>query len=211
MATKFAQRLFTAQMKREDDLLNQVENDIEIAKEDGIIDTEEYLITASDNGDIMLFDKVNNEITDISEIGDEYIMTDHFDDSTNEEGSDELITSDVSDEDEIANYNLLTTLNKFYSSSNKGLVVLRVGDYDVGINTEKKTARILDEEYSEEFKVNLNLPMKTLLSYLQNQIDSITSSKNFSKYKYNSVKRVDPRNFSRLSPNVRKYLLNNLK
>lgn len=199
MATKFAQRIFTAQENHEDELLNQVENDIEIAKEDGVLDTDEYTMT-SDGDKVTVFDKINNEITDIEVTDDEYVMSDYSEDG------DESSDQDSSYED------LGDIRTETFTSPMSDLIILRIGDYDIEIDTHKKTAKILDEEYDEEFKVNLNAPIKSLLKDLQDQIDIITSSRSFTRTRHKMYNRkrattIDPRNFSRMSENVRRHFL----
>lgn len=233
MITKFAQRLFSAQDEQEDVVLNQIENDINIAKEDGIVNTEEYLITADKGGNLSVFDKVNEEITLIKEEGDEFVLSDmsevqdevplnsevSFDDGSGVVKVGTLLKVDgedatvlVDDTELVVDYAILSPGDKLFSASvSKDIVVLRVGEYDVKINSKKKTAKLLDEDFDEEFKVDINQPMIALIKDLKGQIDRITKSKNFSKLspkvqKYLANARKI-KNFSRMSGSVRKYFL----
>lgn len=233
MITKFAQRLFSAQDEQEDVVLNQIENDINIAKEDGIVNTEEYLITADKDGNISVFDKVNEEITLIKEEGDEFVLSGisevqdniplnsevSFDDGSGVvkvgtllkvDGEDATVLVDGTEL--VVDYAILNPGDKLFSASaSKDIVVLRVGEYDVEINNRRKTAKLLDEDFDEEFKVNINQPMVSLIKDLKGQIDRITKSKNFSKMspkvqKYLANARKT-KNFSRMSDSVRKHFL----
>jgi hypothetical protein len=64
--TKFMTRIFSAINNEETEVLEQLDKDIDIAKEDGSCDTDQYTITASDDK-VILHDKVNNEDTEIIE------------------------------------------------------------------------------------------------------------------------------------------------
>lgn len=68
--TKLMSRIFSAQDSGETEVLRQFETDIEIAKEDGILDTEEYSIVSDEDG-IDIYDKVNDEFTKVEESEEE--------------------------------------------------------------------------------------------------------------------------------------------
>lgn len=72
MATRLMNRLFSAEMNHEDEILNQVQNDAEIALEDGTNDTNEIRYDRLDGGLIEATDKGNGEVTLMS-IGDNCI------------------------------------------------------------------------------------------------------------------------------------------
>ena len=61
--TKFMQVMFSAVEREDEELANQVAGDIEAAKKDGSVETEEIDYRHMGNGDVMIHDKVNNELT----------------------------------------------------------------------------------------------------------------------------------------------------
>jgi hypothetical protein len=73
MKTKLMERIFSAQKNRESKILNQFYTDLEIAKEDGELDTQEYSICFDEDG-IHVLDNVNDEITHIKENEGEFKM-----------------------------------------------------------------------------------------------------------------------------------------
>lgn len=77
---KFMTRVFSAIENEESEVLNQIESDLSMAKEDGSLDTEEYSIDYSD-GVYTLIDKPNAETTVIKEIPEDqsYYMMDIMD------------------------------------------------------------------------------------------------------------------------------------
>lgn len=56
-------RVFAAVENQEDAVLNQIENDVDIALEDGFCDTAQYSIEKLDDRTVKITDKVNNEVT----------------------------------------------------------------------------------------------------------------------------------------------------
>lgn len=60
---KLMTRIFSAMDNKESMILDQLETDIDIAKKDGKLDTEEYNITPMEDGSVVIHDKVNNELT----------------------------------------------------------------------------------------------------------------------------------------------------
>lgn len=74
--TKFMQRIFSAVENKESEVLDQIQKDIEIALEDGSINTEEYDISVSDDK-VLLLDKVNNETTEILGNAPEYYLKEY--------------------------------------------------------------------------------------------------------------------------------------
>lgn len=56
-------RIFSAQDKQEDEILDQIQNDVEIAMEDGELDTEEYSISKFSDDSVVITDKGNGEQT----------------------------------------------------------------------------------------------------------------------------------------------------
>ena len=61
--TKFMQVMFSANEREDEELAKQVAEDIEAAKENGNVETEEIDYRHMGNGDVMVHDKVNNELT----------------------------------------------------------------------------------------------------------------------------------------------------
>ena len=61
--TKFMQVMFSATESEDQELAKQVAEDIEAAKENGNVETEEIDYRHVGNGDVMVHDKVNNELT----------------------------------------------------------------------------------------------------------------------------------------------------
>lgn len=64
---KLMDRIFSAMNNGEDLILDQLSNDIQLANEDGGLDTREYSITPNGDGSSTIHDKVNNEDTTASE------------------------------------------------------------------------------------------------------------------------------------------------
>ena len=61
--TKFMQVMFSATEKEDQELANQVAEDIEAAKENGNVETDELDFRHIGDGNVMVHDKVNNELT----------------------------------------------------------------------------------------------------------------------------------------------------
>lgn len=74
MKTKLMQRVFSAIENEEDKVLYQLNQDIEIAKEDGKLDAEQYSIIVDESG-IDIYDKVNNEITHVEDTDNTYKLS----------------------------------------------------------------------------------------------------------------------------------------
>ena len=68
--TRFMERMFSATENKEEEVLNQVANDIQEAKANGEVDTDELKYETLENGQVLITDKANNEIT-IAEQGEE--------------------------------------------------------------------------------------------------------------------------------------------
>ena len=68
--TKFMQVMFSAVENGDEQLAAQVRDDIEAAKENGVVDTEEITYTNLGEGKVMIMDKVNKEAT-VAEISPE--------------------------------------------------------------------------------------------------------------------------------------------
>lgn len=67
---KLMTRIYSAMNNGEGPILDQLENDIQIAKEDGKLDTEEYNISPMEDGSVVIHDKVNNEDTKAVDTGE---------------------------------------------------------------------------------------------------------------------------------------------
>jgi hypothetical protein len=65
MNTKFMDRVFSAMENQESEVLNQIENDVDIALEDGGLYDEEYDIQKVGDKLSIIKDKVNNEDTEV--------------------------------------------------------------------------------------------------------------------------------------------------
>lgn len=63
MNTKLMTRIFAALDAGEDPILNQLETDLDVALEDGAVDTEEYSMERLSDDTISILDKVNDEVT----------------------------------------------------------------------------------------------------------------------------------------------------
>lgn len=70
--TKFMQVMFSANEREDDELAGQVAEDIEAAKENGEVDTEEVNYKHLGDGNVMIHDKVNNEVTLATKAQDEH-------------------------------------------------------------------------------------------------------------------------------------------
>lgn len=68
--TRFMERLFSATEERDEELTSQVAQDIEDAKANGEVDTEEINYKANEDGSVSITDKENGEVT-IAEPGEE--------------------------------------------------------------------------------------------------------------------------------------------
>lgn len=70
--TKFMQVMFSANERDDEELAGQVAEDIESAKENGEVDTEEVNYKHLGDGNVMIHDKVNNEVTLAKKANDEH-------------------------------------------------------------------------------------------------------------------------------------------
>lgn len=70
--TKFMQVMFSAVEDKDEELANQVAGDIEAAKENGEVDTDEVNYKHIGDGNVMVHDKVNNEVTIAQQSGDDH-------------------------------------------------------------------------------------------------------------------------------------------
>lgn len=65
---KFMQRIYSAMEAGEDQVIDQISSDIDLAKKSGNLDSEEYQITANKDDDPVIHDKVHDEYTKIKAI-----------------------------------------------------------------------------------------------------------------------------------------------
>ena len=70
--TKFMQVMFSADEREDEELAGQVAEDIESAKENGEVDTDEINYKHLGDGNVMIHDKVNNEVTLAKKAQDEH-------------------------------------------------------------------------------------------------------------------------------------------
>lgn len=70
--TKFMQAMFSANEREDEELAGQVAEDIESAKENGEVDTDEVNYKHLGDGNVMIHDKVNDEITLAKKAQDEH-------------------------------------------------------------------------------------------------------------------------------------------
>lgn len=70
--TKFMQAMFSANEREDEELAGQVAEDIESAKENGEVDTEEVNYKHLGDGNVMIHDKVNDEVTLAKKAQDEH-------------------------------------------------------------------------------------------------------------------------------------------
>ena len=70
--TKFMQVMFSANEREDEELAGQVAEDIESAKENGEVDTDEINYKHLGDGNVMIHDKVNNEVTLAKKAQDEH-------------------------------------------------------------------------------------------------------------------------------------------
>ena len=68
--TRFMERLFSATEERDEELTSQVAQDIEDAKANGEVDTEEINYKANGDGTVSITDKENGEVT-VAEQGED--------------------------------------------------------------------------------------------------------------------------------------------
>jgi hypothetical protein len=69
------QRVFSAIEAEESEILNQIENDVDIALEDNKIQDEEYDMDKLSDSTVIVRDKVNDEITEINQTDNENVMS----------------------------------------------------------------------------------------------------------------------------------------
>ena len=84
MATRFMTRIFSAQDKQEDEILDQIQNDVEIAMEDGNLDTEEYSISKFSDDSVIITDNGNGEQTKAT-VSDSEIKLEEMPDDTEDD------------------------------------------------------------------------------------------------------------------------------
>lgn len=217
MSTKLMQRIFCAYKNQEDLVLNQIQNDIEIAKEDGRLETEQYSIIADDEG-IDIYDKVNDEITHIDEKDDVYQMSvpTHvpelplgtsvmwMDDSgIMQEGTLEAINGDIATVSingapNSIKYDLLKPVDessKEFADIFKDKFIFRLGDYDLEYDIKKRMVRVLDDNVKAEWQVN---PSKSFDDFLKSTAEKLKTLKDDKEKKFSN-------NLKNFSETTRKY------
>jgi hypothetical protein len=162
-------RIFSAIANNEDQVLDQLNKDIDIAKEDGICEADQYTITASDDK-IILHDKINDEDTEIINLenGD---TTFSAVDTNGDPKPDEVLPlvtekngkdfSEMTDEELDETIELMSVkasrVKKFSLESlrtfakggwKNGKLFITIGDSDVAIDLKNKVAIVLDENLS---------------------------------------------------------------
>jgi len=70
--TKFMERIFSAIENDEKELTNQINHDLDMAMEDGNVDTEEYSMKKMSDNEVEIHDKVNDEDT-IAKVGEDNV------------------------------------------------------------------------------------------------------------------------------------------
>jgi hypothetical protein len=162
-------RIFSAIANNEDQVLDQLNKDIDIAKEDGICDADQYTITANDDK-IILHDKINDEDTEIINLenGDTTFSAVDTNGDPKPEGVLPLVTeksgkdfSEMTDEEldetielmsvKVSNVKhfSLESLRTFAKGGWKnGKLFITIGDSDVAIDLKNKVAIVLDENLS---------------------------------------------------------------
>lgn len=217
MSTKLMQRIFSAYKNQEDAVLNQVQNDIEIAKEDGRLETEQYSIIADDEG-IDIYDKINNEVTHIDEKDDVYHMSvpTHvpelplgtpviwMDDSgIMQEGTLEAINGDIATVSingapNAVKYDLLKPVDessKDFADVFKDKFIFRLGDYDLEYDIKKKVVKVLDDNVKAEWQVN---PSKSFDDFLKSTAEKLKTLKDEHSKNY-------PDNLKKFSATAQKF------
>lgn len=184
--TKFMTRIFSAIENDETAVLEQLDKDLDIAKEDGSCEGDQYVITASDDK-VILHDKVNNEDTEIIE--DEngevtFSKVDLDEDAPDNElnSAEEKDFNEMSDEefDKTIEFSSVKSsrIKKFSLESLKsfakggwrdGKLYIKMGDNDVALDLKNKVAIIIDE--------NLSCPIDPKKSF----IDNLTTVEKFMK------------------------------
>lgn len=92
MKTRFMQRVFSAQENGEAEVLDQIQNDIDIAREDGSCDADEYSIEKLDDDSVRITDKENGEVTEATVTDDDIAMA--------PVESDPIVTEEIEDAEE---------------------------------------------------------------------------------------------------------------
>lgn len=94
-STKFMQRIMSAQIEGEDDILNMIKDDLGVVMEDGKLETEQLSYNQLENGSIQVLDTVNNQATLIEPTDDSLVMSVPMDDIAEELDGDPMNPNDV--------------------------------------------------------------------------------------------------------------------
>lgn len=187
---KLMQRIFTAQDRKEDKLLNQVQDDLELAQMEGQLDTDEFSMKKDNNGNIIVHDKVNNEDTkftindneftmeDLSnkliELGTQVTWTDS--DGTLHEGilvsiNDNYATVNENGVNILVEYNLLTQTGVNTYSASNDIMIANINGYDCIFNLKLGSIEIPEEKFKMKFK--LDLPFNKVINMLVDKLDKL--------------------------------------
>lgn len=139
---KFMTRIFSAMENQEDAVLNQIQNDLEIAKEDGSLESDQYNITYKGDDTYEVEDKVNNETTIVKDDDNDMIMVD----------SEDLVTEPNPEVelggifcDKFKNFSV-SSIRQFSND-----LIGRIGKYDVKLDLENNKFEVLDEDIEIPF------------------------------------------------------------
>jgi len=214
--TKIMNRVFSAVENKEDTILNQLENDIELAQEDGLMDSQQYSIKKLSDNKFELTDKVNNEVTNIESDDNKLALSepvseteiqdiplnsqvawidesDNIHQGTLKELNGNLVTIKPMSEDEpevTLNKDQVRLLDsKTYAAKFKDhKMVIRLGEYDIEFDINTDIARVLDEKIDCSWKFNKNDKMSMIIKQAQKEIEGCNKpeSKKFSVKEFSS-------------------------
>lgn len=180
--SKFYDRLTEAKANNEADLLQQFNTDLAIADEDGSVDTEEYIINKNDDGTFTIIDKMNDNEESIVTKGIGGELCELVSDTTEDQSDKTPIEPDENGE-EILGF----SLKKFSGTLKDGKLIIRLGDYDIELDTVNNVANVLDMEvsfpidYSKSVEKVIEEVKKNLKKNDLKNFSNINNLKNFSK------------------------------
>jgi hypothetical protein len=217
--SKLLTRIYSAIENQEDELLDQIENDIDIALEDGQMEADDYRIEKIDDSNVKIHDKVNDEdtfaivsdsnidLTDVQPLIEPEIpvgATVSWIDDNGTVHKGELLetgehTVSVQDQDKVVTMskNSIKLLNKKKRKSfspkgtmKGGLFVIKIGDNDIFIDINKHYAWNADDERQGwEFKKSDSL--ENLVKMISKDLGvKVLSKKSFSSSDPNLAKAV---------------------
>lgn len=173
----------------EDELLNQVENDIDTALEDGEVKSEQYTIEKVDDSTVRINDVVNDEVT-LASVDDESMQISLQDES--EKRAEELRAECDS--------------RGFSGTIKDGNLYARIQDVDIVFDFKKGEARNADNE-RQKWSFKPNTPFTELIDKIEADLKKSSKSRTFTaKHTEDHLNNTKMNNLANLSPEAQAFV-----